>query len=205
MNNACKIIILAKAPVAGYAKTRLGRAIGDAAAAQLAARMLDETVHQAISAGLGPVEICCAPDTRHPRLSALAMEYCLELTCQGEGDIGRRMERVFARELQNYQKVIVIGTDAPDLRVPALWEAAEALSTHDAVIAPAHDGGYVLVGLRKPVPGMFEGIDWSTDRVMSQTRLRFVEAKVDHFELATFHDVDEADDLVHIPAGWFFS
>ena len=200
--NACKIIVFAKAPVAGFAKTRLARVIGDEAAAALASRMLSETVAQAVAAAVGPVEICCAPDTSHAQFSIEQARHNVALTAQGDGDLGARMSRAFERALSGYHSAIIIGTDAPDLQAKHLQEAAKALTTHDAVFAPAHDGGYVMVGLSRAMPSLFEGVAWSTSAVMAQTREKLLSLNANCFELPAFFDIDEASDLQHLPAGW---
>ncbi len=202
MKTTCKVIVFAKAPVAGFAKTRLARVIGNQAAANLAARMLSETVAQAVAAKLGPVELCCTPDTTHAQFSLEKQTHALVLSSQGEGDLGQRMCRAFERALQEHSRVLLIGTDAPDLQATQLIEAAYALSGHGAVFAPAHDGGYVLIGLSRAMPGLFEGIAWSTSQVMAQTRRKLAAIGESYFELPAFHDVDEAADLVHVPASW---
>ncbi len=205
MMSDCKIIVFAKAPVAGFAKTRLARVIGDNAAAALAARMLSETVAQAVAADVGPVELCCAPDTQHAQFKAEQQRYAdgrVSVSSQGEGDLGARMSRALARALLQHRHVLLIGTDAPALQAPALIDAATALRQHDAVFAPAHDGGYVLVGLSRDMPSLFEGIAWSTAQVMAQTRERLHDSQANWFELPAFFDVDEAADLIHVPATW---
>lgn len=202
MKSDCKVIVLAKAPVAGYAKTRLARVIGAQAAANLAARMLTETVAQAVVANMGPVELCCAPDSSHPQFLLEQQRHALVLSLQGEGDLGQRMWRALERALQQHSRVVLIGTDAPDLQAAQLAQAAAALRTHSSVFAPAHDGGYVLVGLSQPLPGLFDGIAWSTPQVMTQTRARVAALEQTCFELPPFFDIDVADDLVHVPAAW---
>jgi rSAM/selenodomain-associated transferase 1 len=202
VKTTCKVIVFAKAPVAGFAKTRLARVIGNQAAANLAARMLSETVAQAVAAKLGPVELCCTPDTTHAQFSFEKQTHALVLSLQGEGDLGQRMCRAFERALQEYPRVLLIGTDAPDLQASQLIEAAHALSGHGAVFAPAHDGGYVLIGLSHAMPSLFEGIAWSTSQVMAQTRSKLAAIGESYFELPALYDIDEAADLVHVPASW---
>lgn len=202
MTRDCHVIVFAKAPLAGFAKTRVARGIGDQAAASLAARMLDETVGQAVAAGLGSVEICCAPDCSHARFAALQARHGVALGAQGEGDLGARMARAFARALALHARVVLIGTDAPALTAPVLREAAAALRDRPAVFAPAHDGGYVLVGLNRPMPELFHTMAWSTPQVMAQSRARLTVLGVRWTELATLHDVDEVVDLVHVPPAW---
>ena len=202
MKQECKIIVFAKAPIAGFAKTRLAKVIGNEAAANLAARMLSETVTQAVTSNLGEVELCCAPDMTNAQFLLEMKIHKLELSEQGEGDLGQRMCRAFERALIDYQRVILIGTDAPDLQSTHLISAANALLEHGAVFAPAHDGGYVLIGLSRSMPSLFEEISWSTSQVMAQTRGKLAALGESYFELPSMHDVDEAQDLVHVPASW---
>jgi len=198
----CTIIVFAKAPVAGYAKTRLVPALGADGAANLARRLLETALAAALDAAIGPVELCCAPDERHPAFAGVPRIDASRLTGQGDGDLGTRMARALDRSLRHDAGAIVIGTDAPALDAAYLREAAAALVSHDAVFGPALDGGYALVGLRRPAPALFEGIAWSTPQVMGQTRERLARLGLRHAELATLADIDEPADLRHLPAAW---
>jgi rSAM/selenodomain-associated transferase 1 len=197
------VIVMAKAPVAGLAKTRLIPALGAEGAAALAARMLTHAVNQALAAALGPVMLCGAPDVSHSAFAALATDPRLALHPQGDGDLGARMRRAFERALDTHGRAVLIGTDAPELDAAVLRAAADALSTHDAVIAPAHDGGYALIGLRRAEPRLFDAMPWSTAQVMAITRERLHQAGLRWHELPTLHDIDEPADLVHLAGrGW---
>lgn len=196
------VIVFAKAPRAGHAKTRLIAALGADGAARLAARMLEETIAHALAAGIGPVELCVTPDRDHPSFAALAAHAGLSLTEQGEGELGERMARAFDRVLAAHGLALLIGTDAPQLDAPYLRAAAAALRDADAVFGPAADGGYALVGLKHPAPGLFTGMRWSHDRVMTHTRERIAAAGLCHAELPLLHDVDEPADLRHVPGQW---
>lgn len=199
----CAVIVMAKAPVAGLAKTRLIPALGAEGAAALAARMLAHAVGQALAAGLGPVMLCGAPDVSHPAFAALAPAQRVTLHTQGDGDLGARMQRAFERALAAHARAVLIGTDAPALDAAVLRAAAAALATHDAVLAPAHDGGYALIGLQRPEPRLFEAMPWSTAQVMATTRERLRERGLRWHELPALHDIDEPADLVHLgPRGW---
>ncbi len=205
MKTSCTIIIFAKAPLPGYAKTRLAKKIGDQAAAALAARMLTATVNSAIAADLGPVTLCCTPDASDPAFVAAQKQYGVNLSLQGDGDLGARMQRALQSALHDYPCALLIGTDAPQLNAAYLRSAAAALTSQPAVFAPTFDGGYALVGLAQHIPGLFDAIAWSTDQVMQQTRVRLAQAHCQAAELAMLHDIDEIDDLVHVPAAWLQS
>jgi hypothetical protein len=202
MIDQCAVIVFAKAPVPGYAKTRLAKVIGNKAAAYLASKMLNETVKQAVLANIGPVELCCDPDVSHQQFFQLRSNYGIVLSPQGIGDLGFRMSRAFERTLKTYTRVLLIGTDAPGLTANHLRDANNLLKSQNAVFAPAHDGGYVLVGLSRFMPTLFQGISWSTPEVMKETRARLDELDESCEELSTFFDVDEASDLMHVPAEW---
>lgn len=197
---------MAKAPAAGLAKTRLIPALGAEGAAALAARMLAHAVGEARAAHVGPVMLCGAPDPSHPAFTRLAGDGGLALHPQGDGDLGARMQRAFDRALATHERAVLIGTDAPDLDAAVLRVAAEALATHDAVFAPALDGGYALIGLRRAAPRgsrLFEAMPWSTAQVMAITRERLRESGLRWHELPALHDIDEPADLVHLAGrGW---
>jgi uncharacterized protein len=196
------VIVFAKAPVPGLAKTRLAPALGKAGAAALAERMLRHALCQARAADVGPVELCAAPDAAHPALEAAAAEHGARLTEQGSGDLGLRMYRALARSLTCHGRALLIGTDAPSLDAAMLRDASQALQDHDAVFVPALDGGYALVGQRRADPRWFSGMHWSHERVMEETRERLRAAGVRWAELPAVADIDEPVDLMHLPPGW---
>ena len=202
MSEGCTVIVLAKAPLAGYAKTRLIPALGAAGAAALAQRLLDHAVAQARAARLGPVEVCCAPDSDQPLFAGLAVLAGVALSCQASGDLGQRMAQALGRALATTPRALLIGSDAPALDAAMLQRAALALDQADAVFVPAFDGGYALVGLRRPAPSLFADMAWSTADVMADTRQRLAAAGLRHVELPPLADIDGPADLVHLPAGW---
>jgi rSAM/selenodomain-associated transferase 1 len=198
----CAVIVFAKAPLAGFAKTRLIAALGAEGAAMLAERLMYATLERALEADIGPVELCVTPDRTHPAFALAAQRGSTTLSDQGEGDLGARMARAFERVLSTHDKALLIGTDAPRLDAAYLRSAATALSGADAVFGPAADGGYVLVGLRRTAPELFTGMRWSHDQVMVQTRERLAALRLRHVEQPVLHDIDEPADLCHLPAQW---
>lgn len=195
----CAVIVFAKAPSAGHAKTRLIPALGASGAARLAEHLLRNTLEQALAAAIGPVELCVTPDRNHPAFIAALERLPVALTEQGEGDLGLRMARAFERVLSTQAGALLIGTDAPALDAAYLRQAAQALDAADAVFGPAADGGYTLVGLKRPAPELFAGMQWSHPRVMADTRERVGAQRLHHVELPMLHDIDEPADLVHVP------
>lgn len=194
-----RIVIFAKAPVAGRVKTRLIPALGEAGAARLAQAMLRDTVGHAIAAGLGVPELCVSPGPGSPDWDG-SLPTGVDATDQGEGDLGARMARAAARVIGGGASVLLIGTDCPDLDANRLRDAAARLATHDAVIHPAVDGGYVLLGLARFDRSLFEGIAWSTDVVAAETIAR-VEALGWSLHVGdTMRDIDEPADLEAVQA-----
>ena len=198
----CTVIVMAKAPLPGFAKTRLIPALGAEGAAAISHRLLDRAVEQALAAGLGGVDLCCAPDSRHQAFARLGRLPRVDLSQQADGDLGARMSHAFERWLARVPQVLLMGTDAPALDAAVLRHAAQALEHTDAVFVPAHDGGYALVGLRRPSPSLFDGMIWSTSAVMAHTRERLAAAGLRYAELPPVADIDEAADLIHLPRGW---
>jgi uncharacterized protein len=196
------LIVMAKAPLAGFAKTRLVPALGEHGAAQLAERLLEHTMLEASKAGAHAITLACAPDTTHAAFERQRQRGA-GLLAQGEGHLGARMQRCFEHAFaQGARRVLMIGTDAPALDAAMLRRAAQALDDNEAVFVPAADGGYALIGLRRLLPSLFDNMPWSTGAVMSITRERLSQAAMRHTELPTVHDIDEPADLQHLPPGW---
>lgn len=191
------VVVFARAPVPGEAKTRLIPRLGARGAAHLHATLIERSLETAQVAGLGRVELCCAPDTAHPFFAACAERYGAVLTAQTTGDLGARMLCAFDRLVPRAGPALLIGTDCPALTPAHLREAAAALAAgHDAVLGPAEDGGYVLVGLGRTSPRVFDGIEWGGPDVMRETRTRLAALGWRWHELAELWDVDRPADLV---------
>lgn len=190
-------MVFAKAPTPGEVKTRLVPALGETAATELHRQLVERTLRTAVAAQLGQVELCCTPGTNDAFFVACARQHGLPLRAQGEGDLGTRMARALELALAEGSPGVLIGCDCPALTPEYLREAAAALASgSDAVIGPAEDGGYVLIGLaRSPAAPLFEGIAWGEATVMQETRARLARLKRRWCELATLWDVDRPEDL----------
>ena len=190
--------MFAKAPVAGEVKTRLAPLLGPEGAAALHSGLVRHALSAAVQSRVGSVELWCTPDESHSFFARCAQDFGVALRRQEGADLGERMRRAFDAALAAGSPLIVIGSDCPTLREPDLQSAAHALLTHDAVIAPAEDGGYVLVGLAKPAPALFDGVAWGTSAVLSQTRARIAAEALRCKELGTFWDVDRPEDYARL-------
>jgi rSAM/selenodomain-associated transferase 1 len=187
------IAVLAKAPVAGFAKTRLIPLLGAAPAAALQARLTARAVETACNAGTGPVTVWGTPDENHETFSALRDNLGVALRRQPDGDLGARM---LAAMTAAGGPVLVIGTDCPALTIAHLHTAADALRDGaDVVVFPADDGGYVLIGARKPQRSLLSEMAWSTSTVMAETRHRLQRLGLSWKEPFALWDVDRPEDL----------
>jgi rSAM/selenodomain-associated transferase 1 len=190
------IVILAKAPIPGFAKTRLIPAIGAHAAAVLQERLTERTVATALAAGIGPVTLCCDPDATHVTFLKMVTRMKITLRPQPPGDLGTRM---LAAVATSTGPVLVIGTDCPALTEAHLRSAAMALRDgNDVVLIPAERGGYVLLGMREAQPRLFSNIAWGGSSVLADTRARIVEQRLMLVERPPLWDVDTEIDLARL-------
>ena len=194
MTADCRVVVMARAPVPGKTKRRLVPAIGAERAAALHRAMTCRAVTSALASGVGPVELWCTPGTDHELFRTLRRRVGVELRTQVGTDLGERMQAaVEARP----GATAIIGTDCPFLEPGDLVRAAEGLRSPDAdvVVAPALDGGYVLIAVDRPRRELFAQVDWGTGRVLAQTRERARAARLRLLELEPRRDIDRPEDL----------
>lgn len=201
-----RIVVFAKAPQPGFAKTRLIPVLGAQGAADLARRMLEYTLDKALAANVGQVELCVAPSAAEPEWQALALPDALMWSDQGEGDLGEKMARAAQRVLEcgksAGESILLIGTDCPQLSVDHLRQAASALGQADAAFIPTFDGGYALLGLQRFHPSLFANMAWSTDNVAFETLRRLGQLGWTVHGQPMLHDIDEPADLKWLPKTW---
>lgn len=201
MQDPSPVLVFARAPIPGRVKTRLIPALGAERAARLHRRMLWRTLEIAVDAGCGPVELWCSPGIEHPFFSEVARAFGVTLHAQSRADLGARMHRALDAACARAACAVLVGSDCPALERADLCEAARALgSGADAVLGPAHDGGYYLIGVRRSDPRVFSGIEWGSSDVADATRARFRALDWRWRELATRRDVDRPEDLAGLDA-----
>lgn len=194
MDSGVAIAIFAKAPIEGFAKTRLVPRLGANAAAELQRLLIERTIRMAIRSRIGPVSLWCTPDRNHAAFSSLGAEYSIPLYVQSGTDLGARMLNAF-EVLTDIYPVIVIGCDCPALQPAHLNVCAAALrSERDAVFIPTEDGGYALIAAAKPWPELFREIPWGSCDVMPQTRARAMRSGLRISEPVMLWDVDTPED-----------
>jgi uncharacterized protein len=193
MNDPVAVAVLAKAPLSGFAKTRLIPALGADGAASLQARLVERAVATACAAVIGPVTLWATPDESHPLFQAIGAHLGVALARQGDGDLGTRMLAAIAAA---NAPALVIGTDCPALTSDHLRAAADVLrGGGDAVVIPTEDGGYALIGMRAPAHALFSDMHWSAPGVMDETRRRLRALGLTWQEPVTLWDVDLPEDL----------
>lgn len=201
------LIVFAKAPIPGAVKTRLASVIGPERAARVYTDLVATTLAHAHSAWrtgvVSRIELWGSPDCESSFLRGVASAFGASRHRQCEGDLGERMAHAMTEGLQRAPAVLLIGTDCPLLDALRLAAARALLAGHDAVLGPAEDGGYVLVGASRQVP--FTSVRWSTPHAFADTAAGFTRAGIRFDVLPVSWDVDDAaglarwDDLRHSP------
>lgn len=221
-----RLVVIAKAPVPGQAKTRMAPALGLEGAARLAEALLADALARVtrlqamadaaakavaaaeVEAGnhappvpMLSVELCLSPSPSDPVWQAhLPSNGHWHLADQGSGDLGNRMGCASQRASAAGEAVVLVGTDCPLLSPELMWQAIAALTHHEAALVPAADGGYVLLGLRLHHDEVFVDMPWSTDAVAGLTLSRLAAKGCKVWLGPTLPDVDEPPDLVALPA-----
>ena len=195
------IIIFAKFPARGMAKTRLQPALGLEGASLIAKQLLLHSVEQALATGLS-VELCVSPAPTDLCWQTLGLPESLQWSAQANDDLGLRMLAASQQGLYKFKQVVLIGTDCPSLTPIRIQEAVQQLEQSDTVMIPASDGGYVLLGFKQVDASLFSDIEWSTASVAAVTRQRIAALGWTLALLDPLHDIDEPADLKHLPVGW---
>lgn len=187
-----RLLVFLKAPRPGFVKTRLAATLGTDLALAAYRALAERTLRQV--AGIDRVTLCVTPDDAEPEIAPWVRPAWSVLP-QGAGDLGQRLARAFVAAFAGgATRVAAIGTDCPELTAADVDAAWQALSKVDVVLGPACDGGYWLIALRQPQPAIFQGIDWGTERVLSQTLDTARQAGLSVDLLRELSDVDDEAD-----------
>ena len=190
------VVQFAKAPVPGQVKTRLVPQQGREGAALLSERMIAAVSCSLERLPAGWQSVLCADDTGHAFLKSLAARGGRDLWSQGEGDLGERMARACTRALRTSPAVLLVGSDCLGYDAGYLARATGLLTAGvPAVLGPAIDGGYVLIGLRQCPAGLFSNVSWGDASVAQRQRERFFACGLSWRELPPRADVDRPADL----------
>ena len=194
INEPIAVALLAKAPMPGIAKTRLIPVLGPERAALLQGRLIERAAGTASRSAVGPLTLWATPDENHALFQTIAIRHRCALARQSEDDLGARMLAAASRA---NGPVLVMGTDCPPLTVAHLRRAADILRAGtDAVIVPAEDGGYVLIGMRAPQATIFASpVCWGSARVLGETRRWLSRSGLTWQEPFMLWDIDVPADL----------
>ncbi|WP_432201837.1 TIGR04282 family arsenosugar biosynthesis glycosyltransferase [Erythrobacter sp. W53] len=183
------VTIFARWPEAGKAKTRLIPALGGEGATAVYRKLLQHTVSTAQESGL-PVQLRVTGAGKEAFQDWLGAG--IEVVDQGEGELGAKLARVPA-------PAILVGSDCPMLDAALLRRAAEHLRDVPAVVGPANDGGYYLLGIARPMPFLFDDMAWSTADVLPETLRRLERNGIAPAMLEPLDDIDTPEDLARYP------
>ncbi len=200
MDRPPAVIVFTRAPRAGSTKTRLIPALGPDGASELHRCFLLDTLHNLRDLKAEIIIAVAEADDIAP-IRALLVDLCPSagLMVQAGSDLGERLSRAVKTVLEHdYPRVVVIGTDAPDLPTTMIEQALQLSATHDLVLGPSFDGGYFLVALRTPLPELFQDIAWGTDRVLADTLVRAKQCGLSVALLDPWYDVDTPEALEHL-------
>jgi uncharacterized protein len=185
-------VLFVRAPRRGTVKTRLARSLGDDATLDAYRTLL--TVTCDALRGLANVELRVTPDDGLRELESWRAPGWT-LAPQGTGSLGERLATTVVDHFRNgATSVVIIGSDCPETTAEDIRAAHLALATSDVVLGPASDGGYWLVGLRRPTVGVFDNIAWSTESVLQQTCARAAALNLTLTTLRTLDDIDTHED-----------
>ncbi len=195
---------MAKSPVAGHVKTRLIPAMGKFRAAMVYRSLLDRTIRELSLSDHYRVVLSCSPDTTHPQFRHYLLRLRTRLWKQPTGHLGRRMYRIISLSLQNYENVIIVGSDVSNLSYRQVESAFSSLSYSDLVLGLTKDGGYGLIGMKRAHSYLFRNMSWSTAKVARLTRERIRRSGLKLVAFEGLLDVDTLRDYrnwMHSAAG----
>ncbi|MBL4761237.1 MAG: TIGR04282 family arsenosugar biosynthesis glycosyltransferase [Gammaproteobacteria bacterium] len=196
---AVKVLLFAKAPVAGYCKTRLIPALGLEATTHLHQKMINHCLAtlqtmQRRNHKLYSYELW-SDDSQHAFIAQAGATHQIKIQQQSGTDLGQKMFNALNTALKTSKKVILIGSDCPEIDSDYIDLAKQKLDSCDVVIGPAIDGGYVLIAVRKITPEIFNYINWGSDQVLQQTKSQLQQSSLSWCLLSALTDIDTAADL----------
>jgi rSAM/selenodomain-associated transferase 1 len=195
-----RLLVFTRTPRAGQVKTRLIPLLGAQGAADFHDRLIHHCLQTVTHAALCPVELWCAPSSNDAFFQACRERYGVDLYDQAQGELGERMHDALASVLARAESAVLIGTDIPSLEAADLDAALQALQQgKDAVLGPARDGGYYLIGMKHANLRLFERVTWGTSTVFQETVSRLRQFDMDWLRLREQADVDTPDDYQRLP------
>jgi len=198
MNNPDALILFLKAPIAGQVKTRLQPELTPDEALNLYKAMVEDLLERLRKGYNFELILCFTPAHAEESLRDWLGDG-FQYLAQTDEDLGQRLHNAFRWAFsQNFSRAVAIGSDIPRLRLSDIEKAFSQLKENEVVVGPCLDGGYYLIGLDKPRPSLFSGIDWSTNRVFSQTMEKIREEALTFSQLDPLPDVDTYRDVLDL-------
>ena len=189
------LLIFAKNFEPGKVKTRLAATLGHAKAFSIYTQLLEHTVSVTNYLHVDKIVFYSS----HIAQEDVWNDNYYHKQVQEGSDLGERMNNAFSYAFQKgYDRVVIIGTDCPELTAGILMNAFAYLNNHDVVIGPAADGGYYLLAMKQHYSALFKNINWSTETVLEETLEICMENNLNYTLLPVLHDVDEERDLIHL-------
>ena len=190
------IVVFAKAPIAGEVKTRLTPFLSADKAAALHRHLIKHTLRTVACLPQCSVELWVG--SQHSWWDQLAAQYGLAVFQQRGDNLGERMSFALEDALQRSEQVVIVGTDCPAMSPQYLQQAFDGIEQYGVVIGPADDGGYVLLGLNRPLPMLFNTMPWGSADVLASTVSRLQQAGLNWLELEPLMDIDRPEDFVRL-------
>lgn len=195
MKESRALIIFAKAPVPGEVKTRLQTHLSPEECAILHESFVIDTVKIAKNINGADIFLSCSPGIEHPFFQKISNDFNIRLVAQDGKNLGERMNNAINNGLKaGYEKVVIIGSDSPDLPYEYIDDGFGRLRLSDMIVGPCRDGGYYLIGGRRELP-VFNGIQWGSNRVLEMTLKKARESGITFSVLQEWHDIDTWEDL----------
>jgi len=188
------VLCFCKHPTDGLVKSRLAKDIGVQHATDVYKVLLRETLNNINNASY-KIILYCYPDTNHPFIGKLNEKYSLTIESQCKGNLGDKMYHAIDKHLNERTNIVLVGTDCLEINTAYIKEAFKRLNEgNNIVLGPTQDGGYGLIALNQLHKSMFDQIDWSTDKVLQQTKTKACELNWNISCLPIIRDLDVLDD-----------
>ncbi len=196
------ILVFCKAPIAGQVKTRLMPQLTAQQAAEIHTELSESILSLLREAHYCPTQLWCSPDTSHTFFTKCVDKYGVSLHVQQGNDLGERMNHAINTALKTSTTVLLVGCDCPSFRISDFESALDVLQLddNDIVISPAEDGGYVMIGMKKPYPSLFTQMTWGHEHVYLNTLQRIADLELTFFESEQHWDIDTFEDLLRLRA-----
>ncbi len=189
------LYLFAKAPIPGLVKTRMHPYLSENQSAQLATLMLEQSVDKVCRFWPGKLILTVSPSINDPLFQNFARNNNLDLEVQISGDLGQRLLFVLRNGIEQHGGAVVMGCDVPQITNEILVQVHRLLAAKNNVIGPASDGGFYLLGLSRLDEGIFEGVDWGGNQVLSRICGNFQRLGIAVSHCAELRDIDNWDDL----------